>query len=113
MPSETHTVTRVDVHTGVPHAQFVTALEKAAPPFDPGVFELIEEEGGSWDDVRDAMAAEAPHHLIRYWRINATPAIGAERQRAGATKIIMRDGPAGAGGATAAARPGPGAGSAG
>lgn len=75
MPGEAHTVTRVDVHTGVPYAQFVTALEKAAPPFDPGVFELIDEEGGSWDDVRDAVAAEAPHHLIRYWRINTTPVL--------------------------------------
>ncbi|MFC4034461.1 DUF302 domain-containing protein [Streptomyces polygonati] len=72
MPSEIITVKRVDVHTGLPYAEFVTALEKAAPPLDPGVFELIEEEGGSWDDVRAAMAKIAPHHLIRYWRINGT-----------------------------------------
>ncbi|MEU7769107.1 DUF302 domain-containing protein [Nocardia sp. NPDC049190] len=72
MPSENHTVKRVEVHTGVPYGEFVTALEKAAPPVDAGAYEFIEEAGGTWDDVRAAMAVNAPHHLARYWRINAT-----------------------------------------
>lgn len=75
MPSETHTVKRVDVHTGIPYGEFVTALEKAAPPLDAGVYELIEEAGGTWDDVRAAMEVNAPHHLIRYWRLNGTRAL--------------------------------------
>lgn len=72
MPSESHTVKRVEIATGIPYGEFVTALEKAAPPVDPGVDELIEEAGGNWDDVRAAMAVNAPNHLVRYWRLNAT-----------------------------------------
>ncbi|MFE2583119.1 DUF302 domain-containing protein [Streptomyces sp. NPDC059378] len=56
----------------MPYAQFVTALEKAAPPLDTWAFELIAESGGTWDDVRAAMEENAPHHLIRYWRLNGT-----------------------------------------
>ncbi|MFF3559417.1 DUF302 domain-containing protein [Streptomyces sp. NPDC002574] len=63
---------RVEVRTGVPYAEFITALEKAAPPLDVGAFELVEEAGGTWDDVREAMAVNAPHDLIRYGRINGT-----------------------------------------
>ncbi|MDX3077042.1 DUF302 domain-containing protein [Streptomyces sp. NPDC088354] len=72
MPSESHVVKRVEVHTGVPYAEFITALEKAAPPLDATVYELIEEAGGTWDDVREAMAVNAPHDLIRYGRISGT-----------------------------------------
>ena len=72
MPSRSHTVRRVDVITGMPYDDFVTALEEAAPPVDTGMFELIEESGGGWDEVRDAMARNAPHHLVRYYRLNAT-----------------------------------------
>ncbi|MFJ7903232.1 DUF302 domain-containing protein [Streptomyces sp. NPDC096198] len=56
----------------MPYDEFVAAFEKAAPAYDPGPMELIAETGGSWDDVRAAMAVNAPHDLIRYGRINAT-----------------------------------------
>ncbi|MER6437543.1 DUF302 domain-containing protein [Streptomyces sp. NPDC001185] len=75
MPSQSHTVTRVEVRTGIPYDEFVTALEKAAPPLDRGVYELIEETGGTWDDVRAAMAKNAPHHLVVYFRLNGTQAL--------------------------------------
>ncbi|MGI5139680.1 MULTISPECIES: hypothetical protein [unclassified Streptomyces] len=72
MPSETHTVKRVEVHTGIPYGDFIAAFEKAAPIADVGVVELIAEAGGSWDDVRAAMEVNAPNHLVRYWRLNGT-----------------------------------------
>ncbi|MCX4579962.1 hypothetical protein OHB41_43730 [Streptomyces sp. NBC_01571] len=72
MPSQSHTVLRVEIRTGIPYDEFVTALEKAAPPVDSWAYELIEETGGTWDDVRAAMAENAPHHLVRYFRLNAT-----------------------------------------
>lgn len=68
-----HTVTRIEIETGMPYNDFVTAFEKAAPAFDPGPVELVPESGGTWDDVRAAIAANAPHDLITYTRINATP----------------------------------------
>lgn len=72
MPSQSHTVARVDVHTGIPFDAFVAALEEAAPAVDRGAYELIDETGGTWDDVRAAMAENAPHHLVRYFRLNGT-----------------------------------------
>ncbi|MFJ5272983.1 DUF302 domain-containing protein [Streptomyces sp. NPDC088358] len=72
MPSQSHTVLRVEIRTGIPYDEFVTALEKAAPAVDSWAYELIEETGGTWDDVRAAMAENAPHHLVRYFRLNAT-----------------------------------------
>ncbi|MGW3631695.1 DUF302 domain-containing protein [Streptomyces sp. NPDC005122] len=75
MASQSHTVVRVDVRTGIPYDAFVTALEKAAPPVDRWAYELIEETGGTWDDVRAAMAENAPHHLVRYFRLNGTQAL--------------------------------------
>ncbi|MFD3916382.1 hypothetical protein [Streptomyces sp. NPDC058603] len=40
-----HTVTRVDVSTGISYDDFVNAFEKAAPAFDPGSMERIAETG--------------------------------------------------------------------
>ncbi|MFD3451503.1 DUF302 domain-containing protein [Streptomyces sp. NPDC058691] len=69
-------MTRIDVATGIPYDDFVTAFEQAAPAFDPGPVELISESGGDWDDVRAAIAVNAPHELIRYARINGTALLG-------------------------------------
>ncbi|MER7874477.1 DUF302 domain-containing protein [Streptomyces solisilvae] len=71
-----HTVTRIDIPTGIAYDDFVAAFEKAAPAFDPGPVERIVETGGSWDDVRAAVAANAPHDMVRYARINTTPLFG-------------------------------------
>ncbi|MGW1158628.1 DUF302 domain-containing protein [Streptomyces sp. NPDC002513] len=67
-----HTVTRVEIPTGIAYDDFVTAFEKAAPAFDPSPLERIAETGGGWDDVRTAIAVNAPNGLIRYARINGT-----------------------------------------
>ena len=61
-----HSMTRIDVHTGVPFAEFRAAFESAAPPYDPESVPRIAAADGSWDDVRAAAAANAPHDLMVY-----------------------------------------------
>lgn len=63
-------MTRVDIATGIPFEQFVAALEEAAPPMDPTALERIRAAGGNWDDVRAAAAANAPHDLMVYAKID-------------------------------------------
>jgi uncharacterized protein (DUF302 family) len=71
-----HTMTRVDVFTGVEFDDFITAFESAAPPFDSGPMERIVETGGSWDDVRAKVAENAPNELMVYAKIDGTLLLG-------------------------------------
>jgi hypothetical protein len=66
-----HSMTRVDVHTGVPYADFRAAFERAAPPFDPESVRRINAAQGNWDDIRAAAAANAPNDLMVYAVIDA------------------------------------------
>jgi hypothetical protein len=68
-----HSMTRVDVSTGMPFDEFRAAFEKAAPPFDVQATYRFITEGGSWDEVRAAAQANAPNGLMVYWTIDATP----------------------------------------
>jgi hypothetical protein len=68
-----HSMTRVDIVTGVGFDEFVSALDAAAPPFDAVAVQRIVETGGSWDDVRAAAADNAPYELMVYAKIDATP----------------------------------------
>jgi uncharacterized protein (DUF302 family) len=67
-----HSMTRVDVFTGVAFAEFLAAFEAAAPAFDPAPMQRIVETGGSWDDVRAAVAVNAPNELMVYAKIDGT-----------------------------------------
>jgi len=69
---EQHVMTRVDVSTGVPFAEFIAALETAAPPVDRAAVLAIVESGGDWDDVLAAAAKNAPNELMVYAKIDAT-----------------------------------------
>lgn len=71
-----HSMTRVDVFTGVGFDEFLTAFETAAPPFDPIAMQQIVESGGTWDDVRAKVADNAPNELMVYAKIDATPLFG-------------------------------------
>ena len=71
-----HSMTRVDVFTGVGFGDFLAAFETAAPPFDPAPMQRIVETAGSWDDVRAAVAAHAPNELMVYAKIDATVLLG-------------------------------------
>jgi hypothetical protein len=61
-----HSMTRIDVPTGVPFAEFRAAFEKAAPPYDPESVRRIVAADGTWDDVLAAAAVNAPHDLMVY-----------------------------------------------
>jgi hypothetical protein len=69
---EHHSMTRVDVATGIPFDEFINAFEKAAPPIDRAAMERIAAAGGDWDDVRAAVAKNAPNELMVYSKIDAT-----------------------------------------
>jgi uncharacterized protein (DUF302 family) len=71
-----HSMTRVEVFTGVGFDEFLTAFEAAAPPFDPDPMQRIVESGGTWDDVRAKVAENAPNELMVYAKIDATPLLG-------------------------------------
>ncbi|MUL74535.1 DUF302 domain-containing protein [Mycolicibacterium sp. CBMA 226] len=68
-----HTMTRLNFNTGIPFDEFRTAFENAAPAFDPSPYLGIINSGGSWADVKAQVAAYAPHDLMRYAIIDATP----------------------------------------
>ena len=67
-----HVMTRIDVATGVPFAEFIAALETAAPPFDRAALLAMVKSGGDWDDVLAAAAKNAPNELMVYAKIDAT-----------------------------------------
>jgi uncharacterized protein (DUF302 family) len=68
----THTMNRIDVSTGVNFDEFRAAFEEAAPPVDPAPVKQIAESRGSWDDVKAAVAINAPNDLMVYATIDAT-----------------------------------------
>jgi uncharacterized protein (DUF302 family) len=71
--AETHSMTRLDIATGVAYDDFRAAFERAAPPFDVfGVYRLVA-DGANWDDVRAAAADNAPNGMMIFASIDATP----------------------------------------
>jgi hypothetical protein len=71
-----HSMTRVDVFTGVGFDEFLTAFEAAAPRYDPGPMQRIVESGGTWDEVRAKPAENAPNELMVYAKIDGVPLLG-------------------------------------
>ncbi|HEY6646284.1 MAG TPA: DUF302 domain-containing protein [Mycobacterium sp.] len=71
-----HSMTRVDVLTGVEFDEFLRAFEDAAPSFDPVPMQRIVDSGGTWDEVRAKVADNAPNELMVYAKIDATPLLG-------------------------------------
>jgi Domain of unknown function DUF302 len=66
-----HGMTRIELSTGMAFDQFRAAFEKAAPPVDRDAVVRISTEGGTWDDVLVAAAANAPHELMVYGVVDA------------------------------------------
>ena len=71
-----HSMTRVDVFTGVGFDEFLTAFEAAAPRYDPVPMQRIVESGGTWDEVRAKVAENAPNELMVYAKIDGVPLLG-------------------------------------
>ena len=71
-----HSMTRVDVFTGVGFDEFLTAFEAAAPRYDPVPMQRIVESGGTWDEVRAKVAENAPNELMVYAKIDGVALLG-------------------------------------
>jgi Domain of unknown function DUF302 len=84
-----HIMNRIDIFTGVEFDEFITAFEKAAPPFDPVSVQAIVERGGSWDDVLAAAAINAPNDLMVYHKIDALPLLGLAGHTTKATEYLL------------------------
>jgi Domain of unknown function DUF302 len=84
-----HTMNRIDVFTGLEFDGFITAFEKAAPPFDPASVRAIVERGGNWDDVVAAAASDAPNDLMVYAKIDALPLLGLAGHTNKATEYLL------------------------
>jgi len=86
---EPHAMARVDIVTGVAFEEFVAAFERAAPPFDRATVQQILAAGGSWDDVRAAVAKNAPNELMVYAKIDATELLGVAGHRTQAIEYLV------------------------
>jgi Domain of unknown function DUF302 len=86
---EQHAMTRVDIATGVAFDEFVAAFEKAAPPFDRAHVQRIIAAGGSWDDVRAAVAKNAPNELMVYAKIDATELLSVAGHHTSAIEYLV------------------------
>jgi uncharacterized protein (DUF302 family) len=84
-----HSMTRVDLFTGVEFEDFITAFEAAAPPFDPAPAQLLVESDGTWDDVRARAAENAPNELMVYAKIDATPLFGVAGHTVKAVEYLL------------------------
>ncbi|KAB7754818.1 hypothetical protein [Mycolicibacterium mucogenicum] len=67
-----HKMTRLDIHTAMPFADFRARFERAAPVLDDDVVRGLVERQAPWADMRAAMEKMAPLELIRYVTIDAT-----------------------------------------
>src|SRR6266849_4931329 len=61
-----HHTTRVDIPTGMVFDTFCDAFEQAVPVFDFAHIRDITENGGTWQDIAAAVAANAPNDMMRY-----------------------------------------------
>jgi uncharacterized protein (DUF302 family) len=84
-----HSMTRIDVLTGMPYAEFRAAFEKAAPPVDIEAVRRIAATGGTWDDVLAAAAANAPHDLMVYAVIDADELLSRAGHRTHAVEYLL------------------------
>lgn len=84
-----HFVTRLDIPTGMPFDAFCDAFETLAPLFDSALIDRITARGGSWDDVRAAVAANAPNGLMIFASIDAGPLMAAAGHRTRATEYLL------------------------
>jgi hypothetical protein len=84
-----HTMTRIDVATGLDYDAFVAAFERAAPEFDSAPIQSIAASGGSWEEIRAAIARNAPNDLMFYAKIDATPLFSVAGHRVKAIEYLL------------------------
>lgn len=84
-----HTMTRLDIATTIPFDDFIGAFEGEAPVFDAAAVHAIADRGGSWDEVRNAVAANAPNGLMIFATIDATPLMVAAGHHTKAIEYLL------------------------
>ena len=67
-----HHMTRVDIPTGIAFASFCDAFEQAVPALDFANIRHITENGGTWETIVAAVAANAPNDMMRYATLDMT-----------------------------------------
>ncbi|MGP4014453.1 DUF302 domain-containing protein [Saccharopolyspora sp. 5N708] len=67
-----HTMTRLEIPTGKGFAEFRSAFERAVPGFDRAAVLCLGETGATWDDVKAAVAAQAPHDFVLFTTFDTT-----------------------------------------
>jgi uncharacterized protein (DUF302 family) len=85
----THTMVRFDIATTIAFDVFQEEFERAAPIFDPTTVLDITARGGSWDDVRAAVGANAPNGLMIFTKIDATPLMSAAGHHIKAIEYLL------------------------
>ena len=84
-----HSMTRVDVFTGIGFDEFLTAFEAAAPPYDATAMHRIVESGGTWEDVRAKVAENAPNELMVYAKVDAVPLLSVAGHDVAAVEYLL------------------------
>jgi uncharacterized protein (DUF302 family) len=84
-----HTMTRLDIATAMPFDEFRDAFELAAPIFDAAAVDEIAARGGSWNEVRAAVASNAPNGLMVFASIDATPLMSAAGHHTKAVEYLL------------------------
>jgi uncharacterized protein (DUF302 family) len=84
-----HTMTRLDIATAMSFNDFREAFEHAAPIFDAAAVHKIAARGGSWDEVRSAVASNAPNGLMIFASIDATPLMSAAGHHTQAVEYLL------------------------
>ncbi|MEE6175103.1 DUF302 domain-containing protein [Mycobacterium sp. 050134] len=84
-----HQMTRIDVPTDIAFDRFRAAFEQAVPAFDEDAIRALTENGGTWADIEQAVAARAPYELLVYARIDATELLGVAGHRTCAVEYLV------------------------
>jgi len=80
-----HVVNRIDIVTGISFDDFIERFEHVVPSVDMDALRMIEDRGGSWEDIVAALAANAPHELMVYASIDV---LGLLRVAGHATRAV-------------------------
>jgi uncharacterized protein (DUF302 family) len=84
-----HTMTRLDIQTAIAFDDFRRGFERAAPVFDAAAVHEIAARGGSWDEVRAAVASNAPNGLMIFATIDAAPLMSAAGHGTKAVEYLL------------------------
>ncbi|WP_225100315.1 DUF302 domain-containing protein [Streptomyces sp. CoH27] len=81
--------TRLDIPTGQKFDDFARAFETAVPPFDLQRIKAISADGGTWEDVRSAVADNAPNGFVVFGAIDGQALMSIAGHRRKATQYLM------------------------